>query len=307
MADLDKKLYDLCMEVRRAELGMSHGFSRTAHLFEKAVAADLHTPMLRALFIEQHDSTLRQIKRFMLEHAKTDTMMRSLHDRIFHEQLKLGKFIPLPITKYFDAFVKGITYFAAQDAQNGNDGRSPIYHRLTSCGNGTLDFRTRYNQCRSGMTRKERNAVKRQIERCYIERLIYDAIYTQQTLHFPERGNAEPSQDAGHRNWLQQTHADFKTCFPKVDVRVTVDAFDGLMPMQVTIERIRQRATGSAATIKETYTRSLLDTRSVDPWGGLTKEYHPAVECVLYTAEGGQKGKVQGFFREEKWSLQHRQ
>jgi hypothetical protein len=307
---LEAAFLDLRMQVWRVQFDMSHTLLHAARAFDKALQKALPpAPFLRGLFLQQYHSDLRTIKEVLVKAASSDPAMRSVHDRIFNT-LRLGtrSAQPLPITLFFEDFIKGITTFADQGAPGW---KKPVYHRLTSCGDGAPDFRTRFNQCHPGMTRKARYAVRKQIERCYVERLIYDAIYIQQTLFFPDKGTAEPAQDAAHRAWLAQTHADFKTCFPTVDVRVTVDAFDGLMPTQMTIARIRR---GAVTTI-ETYRRHTVVVAaaaaaaaalSTVPSGMVAKQYSPRVECTLQTAKGVEKRKVQQFAKAEAWEVYRR-
>ncbi|MFM2010356.1 MAG: hypothetical protein RLZZ479_747 [Bacteroidota bacterium] len=67
--------------------------------------------------------------------------------------------------------------------------------------------------------------VKRQIQTCYLERLIYDDLYKKQTLFFPKQGDASPAQDDGHVHWLEQTKRDYLTCFPNEDIKVSLEEF----------------------------------------------------------------------------------
>jgi hypothetical protein len=276
--------WDLYNQVRRAQFGLPDTVVQRARAFEKALATQ--TPAQRTLFTELNYTELVVIKRHMQKHARLTPELRGLHDRIFKNALQLDQQLPLDITKKFEEFIKGITYFSDQEDTT----TSPIYHRLTACGTGAPDFRARFNQCHPGMTRKARYAVKRQIERCYIERLIYDALYRHQTLHFPSKGDDLPAQDKGHRDWLAQTHADFKSCFPTVDIRITLDAYDGTMPTHVTIVRVRR----GVDTAIETYRKTIVH--------GELKRYDPYVECTLVTRAGIVKRKLQQFERTEaRW------
>jgi hypothetical protein len=204
---------------------------------------------------------------------------RSIHDRIFRKILSFEKAPPLKITKQFDKFLKGITYFAYQKPHD----KSPAYHRLSSCGSGTEAFRQAYNQCQKSMTKSKIARVKKQIETCYIERLIYDDLYKKQTLFFPTDGRSSPSQDAGHTHWLEQTKQDFLTCFPDVEIKVSIEEFDDTMPLTLRI----YKKIGAHIT-EEVYKKSLND---------------PFVEGYLYRANRLIKMKVQTYDKREKWEI----
>ena len=59
----------------------------------------------------------------------------------------------------------------------GITAEEPIYHRLSSCGNGTDAFRKMNQQCVSTMDSHEKNVIKHKIEKCYIERLVFDKLF----------------------------------------------------------------------------------------------------------------------------------
>lgn len=208
---------------------------------------------------------------------------RSIHDKIFRKLLNFEKAPPLKITKQFDEFLKGITYFAFQIPPD----KSPAYHRLSSCGSGTEAFRQAYNQCQKSMTKSKISRVKKQIETCYIERLIYDDLYKKQTLFFPTDGRSSPSQDVGHTHWLEQTKQDFLTCFPDVEIKVTIEEFDGTLPITLRI----YKKIGAHST-EEVYKKSLN-----------AREYDPFVVGYLYRANRLIKMKVQTYDKRQKWEI----
>lgn len=75
------------------------------------------------------------------------------------------------------------------------------------------------------------------IERCYIERLIYDQIYKYYSpLHFPSK-NESPTQDEGHLFRMKLTYEDFKSCFPNTELTVSIEHEENT-PIQATITRI---------------------------------------------------------------------
>ena len=163
----------------------------------------------------------------------------------------------------------------------------PIYHRLSSCGPGDKSFRDTYNRCETGGNKRK---VKKQIETCYIERLIYDELYKHQTLFIPSTPTDNRTQDQGHKNWLQQTFADFQTCFPNVVVKVEITEYQQHWPTSLVIVRIK-----NGVETKEEYTRDI----TISPSG--LKQYDRFVNCKLITSDGLAKAKVQDFAGRSKW------
>jgi hypothetical protein len=96
----------------------------------------------RIAFKDLHYENLVKIKFQLITHS------RSIHDKIFVKLLNFEKAPPLQITKYFDEFLKGITYFSSE---------SPAYHRLSSCGSGTQAF----SQCNASMKKSKIAKVKK--------------------------------------------------------------------------------------------------------------------------------------------------
>ena len=188
------------------------------------------------------------------------------------------------ITRIFELFIQGITYFANQKPST----KKPIYHRLASCGNGTESFRQMYHQCTDHMSSKTRSRVRRQIETCYIERLIYAEMYKHQTLFFPLLLTNTEKQDAGHEYRLKLTHLDFKTCFPTVEISVELADFIGKWPTTCIITRKKD-----GKTTQEKYVK-LVNNREV-------KSYGRFVDCTLTSGNNKTKYKVQSFDKVERW------
>ena len=228
----------------------------------------------RIAFKDLHYENLVKIKFQLI------TRSRSIHDKIFVKLLNFEKAPTLKITKYFDEFLKGITYFSSESPPN----KSPAYHRLSSCGSGTQAFRQAYNQCNASMKKNKIAKVKKQIETCYIERLIYDDLYKQQTLFFP----TSPSQDKGHVNWLKQTKKDFETCFPDVEIKVCIEEFHNNTSIPLVLRICKKKGSHD---IEEVYERSLNND----------KEYDPLVVARLYKSNNLIKIKVQMFDKRRKW------
>lgn len=106
------------------------------------------------------------------------------------------------ITEIFTNFVRGITYFKSEF----QDFRYPIYHRNASCGstNQTSDekfVKTLYGPDKSLY-----------VQRCYIERKIYDKIYKRFFNY----------QDIGHLHELKIVEQYYDTYFPNDNLKITL-------------------------------------------------------------------------------------
>lgn len=296
----------------------------------------------RALFVDNYSGELQAFKGLVAElassspdvamplnsarptaHAKYPGLlrvMRSFMDRILGSKLQILRQPPTAsITRVFEQLIQGITYFADQvhaptsgvlsEEATASRNRRVIYHRLFACGDGSDAFRQTHLTCKQhGMSKKDRDAVKARIWRCYVERLIYDDLYrnmqsdalfrTSGTTNTPVPGNAVLHQDTGHLEFLTKTLLDFQTCYPCLEVRVAVDydhhfAYGLRMPSAVRITRVAKCGAamdGKRPTSTEVYQRDI----SVHPVTG-AREYIPNVICRRYTLEGNEYLKVQSF------------
>jgi len=111
------------------------------------------------------------------------------------------------VTRLFNEFIKGITYFGPAAAAAGTD---PIYHRDGSC-----PPRDKPNLTCTSLLDPH---IKDRVYTCYIERLIYDELWIQ------VMGS---QQDLAHMEWLQNTHTAFQTCFPHTNVSVSIRMSNG--------------------------------------------------------------------------------
>ena len=99
--------------------------------------------------------------------------LRGAHDRFFlffniKVPMKRLKFVP---TYLFNEFIKGITYF-----KNEQKLCNPAYHRNESCGSKDIQSKAKFAVYAS-TDKHTKETKKAAIERCYIERLIYNDIY----------------------------------------------------------------------------------------------------------------------------------
>jgi hypothetical protein len=159
----------------------------------------------------------------------------SLRDKIFKNILQLHKPMPSDITLIFTNLIKGITYFKEQKTT-----KIPVYHRLNACGSGDNAFREEWNRCHNA-NKAVHQAVRNKIETCYIERLIYDELYKNQSFYFPAKLNNLPTQNEGHIKRLALTKEDFQTCFPENDIIVElIYSGNTRLPTRVIIKRVER-------------------------------------------------------------------
>ena len=173
--------------------------------------------------------------------------------------------------------VKGITYFKPEEFS-----ANTVYHRIQSCGGYHVQ-----RSCNRGRSEDKR---KKRIETCYVERLIFDALYRQEQLFFPQRIAQEHSQDGDHQDRIQITKAEFQSCFPAEDLHVTIEYISNRTPTKVIIVRTRN---GRIICVDE-YTKEI----RFNAFGFLS--YGPVIECIR--KEGvDQYAKVQSFVGESHW------
>lgn len=224
----------------------------------------------RMYILDVYASEAARVK-FTIKELRDPTII-SLHDRIFTNLLKMRRRVPQGVTALFEAFIKGITYFAWQ--QDPVD-PIPVYHRLTSCGPGTETFRADNHICRRGQL-KDVNARRRAlVERCYLERLIFDELYKHETIH--------DEQDAGHQHRLGITKEDFETCCKGWEIQASIEYSDS-MPIKLTVERFYRGKMSTRETYEKTFSFAVAGNKVYDP-------------TVLCTREAGNKvlQKIQTF------------
>jgi hypothetical protein len=186
-------------------------------------------PDMLPLFYDRYTNEMNRVA-FSLHNIKVPEVT-GFYDRIFRNLLQIGKRVPTHISRRFEEFVKGVTYLKSQTTIE-----VPAYHRLQSCGPGDDAFRKEFEQCTPEMQRMDREEIKRRIETCYVERLIYDELFKYYTLHFPQIGTDHLEQDEGHKHRLALTKEDFRSCFPNIDVKVDIE-YDMDWPVSLRIVR----------------------------------------------------------------------
>ena len=117
------------------------------------------------------------------------------------------------------------------------------------------------------MDKIRKNEIKRNIEKCFMERLIYDIIYKENELVFDTQ---VVEQDEGHRHRMEETLKDFRSCFPNVDLNIHID-FDMHLPIRLSVTK----SVNGRVIIREEYTKEIV----VEPaFGG--KKYSDFVQCI---------------------------
>ena len=172
-------------------------------------------------FYDRNYDELTRIKFFLAKLKNNES--RSLHDKIFIKIFKMNKHVPLGITRTFEEFIKGITYFSDEIEHIHH---SPIYHRAASCGTSSADFVKKYLRCFKNNIPEIIEQKQNHIYKCYIERLIYDDMFKHSFMRLPT-GNGVLSttsteQNEGHQFQLTERAHNFNTCFLgiKVDIKL---------------------------------------------------------------------------------------
>jgi hypothetical protein len=278
---MDDTIWNVYQAIREYQYNLcdANTIIQKANILYKLLSSADHAQL--ETFIEKHYDELVKIK-FVMTNIKNNSGIRSIHDKLFIKTLAFGKHTPLGITRRFETFLKGITYFSKDFVEIGKD--IPIYHRLASCG---PYVKTANFKCASDMQKNEIRKTKKRIETCYLERLVYDRLYRDQTLFFPEKGN----KDKAHEDWLKQTKDEFKTCFPNTNIEVLLE-YDtqGKYPTKLIVTRYKN---DKIANIQE-YEKVLVYN---DGW-----EYDIDVKCTL-RKNNITKMKFQSFNKESKWKV----
>lgn len=150
-------------------------------------------------------------------HKQLIPLFRGPHDKIFagFDVKRPGaKFGNLP-TKVFNEFIKGISYFATESVIE-----SPVYHRESSCGTKELDIKAKFKR-RMGYSHDAGLLNMEHVRQCYIERLIYDAIY-EAVLH---------RQNIPHLVEKERMSRIYTDMYPGSQLRVYISHFAGTPPI----------------------------------------------------------------------------
>lgn len=241
--------------------------------------------------VSEHNHVLSQLQRTL----SFNPSLRSIQDRLFNRLQRIaGWRVVAPATQVFESFIKGITYFAHELDPKAK----PVYHRLYSCGTASQEHRHGNLICSEGLTAAELRRRRPLIERCYIERLIYDQIYQHESIteqgtpanlssfaavssgvRIESRGNATAAQDKGHLFNMQRTKEDFETCFPNTIIEVEVTYHDN-MPQRLIVQRTTARAvlrSGTRESVRLVYDKDYIPTR---------RAYSEVASCTKFMPDG---------------------
>jgi hypothetical protein len=161
------------------------------------------------------------------KYQQFDNTIRSHHDRFFDA---LGikrpgiKFVTLP-TDVCTSFLKGITYFDTDLPLE----EQPFYHRPDSCGTKKLPAEAKFAALTTNadIARKKKKTASKL---CYIERLIYDAIFT----------NIRKRQDLSHLDELRRTERIYQDYYrsESISVQLQYDDTSSLVPVKLIITTV---------------------------------------------------------------------
>jgi hypothetical protein len=140
------------------------------------------------------------------------------------------------VTKIFTEFLAGITYFKKELQEL----RWPIYHRDASCGSKRRQTIYTFRKTLFGPN------MGHKLERCYIERMVYDQIYRY----------IVGIQDFGHRFELQTLERFYLEYFPNKYMKIEVK-FIGEIPNKLIISYLD--SVSNRIIEKYEYKRTIID------------------------------------------------
>jgi len=199
-----------------------------------------------------------------------ETIFRSNHDKIFgaigikNPQTKFQYIV----TRIFNEFVKGITFFQSEE-----DIGNPVYHRSDSCGDSNTDRSVKFTKDPSDLDVTYAHK-KKVVKMCYVERLIYNAIYINVFQSY---------QDMFHNAEIQHMARLYEEYYPNynLDIKV-INARDSIYPETLYIMTRVGRKIDQEEYVRDWKTGSVRCLRNMNG--------------VLFD-------KTQSFVKEEKWQL----
>ncbi len=221
-------------------------------------------------FITNHYQILTKIKHELLgcieKNNSNKNKLIKYRDKIFFSKLQNIDLVSISkrLTRIFNEFMKGITYY---ENERVFDEKAPIYHRSGSCvskGNS--------NKKCDGMNNE---ITSKEIEKCYLERLVYDKMWTEV---------AGMQQDEGHLRWLTDTREAYNTCFPNCEIEIEFPEFPQEF-RQVNVNNSHLRLLNDVVPTKMMVRKynngKLLSTETyTKTYDYLLKEYVYPVDCI---------------------------
>jgi hypothetical protein len=232
--------------------------------------------------IEDHNDMLLSIQYnlyFLISEKGNSSFKKDLLDcrnRIFLSKLPGVKPIDLmqKVTTIFNDFIKGITWFISEKRYKLTE---PAYHRDGSCParGGLNPTCTLFDNVNADV-----------IEKCYIERLIYDNIWQVVMMC---------AQDKEHQNWLEETRKAYKTCFPNTILEIKVQYSD-----KKYIEHIPERLTVTKTNV---LLYSVEEYKYTKEYSYQKRIYVYPVRCVKYVGRNTYR-KNTYYIEDDVWKLQ---
>jgi hypothetical protein len=203
--------------------------------------------------------------------------LHTLRDRIFKSRFK-GVFYndhTRTVTLILNQFLKGITWFQSESVY---DGTQPAYHRIGSCSKkGTSNV-----TCAGVTIRASRKSNKKTIEKCYIERLIYDRLW--QRLF-------QSQQDESHLDWLKNTKLAYESCH--LNCSIEIDMRYNEDDVLNVFEQSHDRDTNMPVVLKIT---KFKDQIPID-MEIYTKYYNDAINEYVFPVNCFRKNKNNTYFK----------
>lgn len=223
-------MQDILQDVRLSLIDLSHNridIKDVKQKLEDFIATVKKTKQAdRDKFIDDHFTALAGIK-FELDYVSKLPEMKPHRFLLLHRDLLFGSLLRKVhvvnernrVTRVFNEFIKGITAFSDEDVFNASQ---PMYHRNKSCP-PKKSQNIPCTQSNSSNTKKTKTA---SIRKCYIERMIYDNIWST-IMHC--------AQDKGHIEWLVNTQEAYKTCHPDSYLQIDIDYSCKMIPITLKI------------------------------------------------------------------------
>jgi hypothetical protein len=226
------------------------------------------------VFIDEHYQMLLRIKNELLFSLDIQTTHKpeliGFRDRIFLSNLKDIETVQIRkrLTKTFNDFIKGITYFDNEAIYSSNE---PAYHRRGSC----VAKGNQNDECSGASTDVE---TSQHIEQCYIERLIYDKMWTEVL---------GSQQDERHLLWLSKTQNAYKTCFPNKNIEIELPEFPQHYRSLNAMNNSHQQMLVPTQLIIRFYDDGNLTSTEIytKDYDNVLKEYMYPVDCVKTTGQ----------------------
>lgn len=162
--------------------------------------------------IKDHYDVLCKIREEMIYNIENNLNKHDMiryRDRTYMSKLKDIALVGAirRLTLLFNEFMKAITFFASEDRNSVNE---PIYHRNGSC------VRKGSPNKRCDNINSDRELVTKEIEKCFVERLVCDKLWTELL---------QVQQDENHLRWLEDTRQAYLSCHPGCTIEINLPEF----------------------------------------------------------------------------------